>query len=531
MTDTAVAPSVRTPLDPRSSLGPAVAGRLAALVGAAPGRPRRTSFAPFDGSPLGEVPLSDSADVSRAVEGARAAQPAWAALPLRERAAVLLRFHDLLLDRQEGVLDIMQLETGKARVDAFEELEDAAITARYYAHSASRHLRPRRRQGALPLLTATTEHLRPKGVVGVISPWNYPLTLAVSDAVAALMAGNGVVLKPDSQTPFTALAAVELLYEAGLPRNLFPVVCGPGAEIGPALIGAVDYVMFTGSTATGRTIARQCAERLIGFSAELGGKNPLLVLADADLHRAVEGAVRACFANSGQLCVSIERLYVVDEVYDRFVPAFVEAVRSMRIATGLGWEARMGSLVSAQQLETVTRHVDDATARGARVLTGGRPRPDLGPLFYEPTVLEGVTDEMLLGRDETFGPVVAVHRVRDEAEAVARANDSDYGLNASVWASSRTGRRVAALLRAGTVNVNDGYAAAWASHDAPMGGMKDSGVGRRHGAEGIRKYTEPQTVAVQRLLPIGPFGGMSNEQYAQTMTRAVRVLRRLPFLD
>jgi succinate-semialdehyde dehydrogenase/glutarate-semialdehyde dehydrogenase len=231
--------------------------------------------------------VSDADDVREAVREARAAQVGWAARPLRERAAVFLRFHDLLLERQEWVLDIMQLETGKARIDAFEELEDAALTARHYARSAARHLRPRRRQGAIPVLTRTIEHSRPKGVVGVISPWNYPLTLAVSDAIPALLAGNGVVLKPDSQTPFTALAAVELLHEAGVPRELFRVVCGPGADLGAPLIDSVDYLMFTGSTSTGRLLAERCGRRLIGFSAELGGKNPLLVLEDAgSCHRA-----------------------------------------------------------------------------------------------------------------------------------------------------------------------------------------------------------------------------------------------------
>ncbi|BDZ47491.1 hypothetical protein GCM10025866_34000 [Naasia aerilata] len=191
----------------------------------------------------------------------------------------------------------------------------------------------------------------------------------------------------------------------------------------------------------------------------------------------------------------------------------------------------MGSLVSTQQVDTVTRHTADAVAKGARVLAGGKARPDLGPLFFEPTVLDGVTDDMTLGRDETFGPVVALYRVRDEAEAIARANDSSYGLNASVWSTAAHGKRVAAALRVGTVNVNEGYSAAWASHDAPMGGVKDSGMGRRHGREGILKYTDPQTVAVQRLLPLEPFGGLSNERYARGMTAAVKVLRRLPFLE
>ncbi|MGY1813778.1 succinic semialdehyde dehydrogenase [Blastococcus sp. SYSU D00820] len=526
MTTTAPSPSPAA----ATALDPALVARLAGLVTAAPGRPTQASTAPFDGSVVGEVPTCTAEDVQEAQRRARAAQREWAARPLAERCAVMLRYHDLVLERQREILDVAQTETGKARVSAFEELADVAMTARYYAHTAARHLRPTRRQGALPGLTKAVEHHHAKGLVGVISPWNYPLTLAVSDAVPALLAGNGIVLKPDAQTPFTALIAVELMIEAGLPRDLFQVVTGRGRDLGTPLIEGVDYLMFTGSTATGRVVAEQCARRLIGFSAELGGKNPMLVLADADLDRTVEGAVRACFSNSGQLCISVERMYVEDAVYDRFVPAFVERVRRMRLAAGLTWDAEMGSLVSQDQFDVVTSHVDDAVAKGARVLAGGRARPDLGPLFYEPTVLEGVTDEMVLARDETFGPVVAVARVRDADEAVERANDTCYGLNASVWSTPRRGAELATRIQAGTVNVNEAYAAAWASHDAPMGGMKDSGVGRRHGREGILKYTESQTVAVQRGLPVGPLPGLPLERYASVMTAGLKALKRMPFI-
>ena len=309
------------------------------------------------------------------------------------------------------------------------------------------------------------------------------------------------------------------------------VVTGPGPELGPPLIEAVDYMMFTGSTRTGRLIAEQCSRRLIGFSAELGGKNPMIVLADADLDAAVEGAVRGCFGSSGQLCISIERLYVEDAVYDAFVPALVERVAGMHLAARLGWEGDMGPLTSADQLATVARHVEDALSRGARALVGGRARPDLAPWFFEPTLLEGVTADMELFRDETFGPVVSVYRVRDEDEAVTAANDSEYGLNASIWAQARHGQQVATRVRCGTVVVNDAYAPAWGSTDAPMGGVKSSGVGRRHGREGIVKYTEPQTVATQRVLPIAPPAGVSGERYAALLTGALRVLRRTPFVS
>jgi succinate-semialdehyde dehydrogenase/glutarate-semialdehyde dehydrogenase len=392
-----------------------------------------------------------------------------------------------------------------------------------FAGSAPRLLRPRRRGGAIPLLTKTFEHHRPVGVVGIINPWNYPFNLPASDGAQALLAGNAVVLKPDSQTPFTALLLAELLTEAGLPAGLFQVLPGSGAELGPALVAGVDYLMFTGSTAVGRKLAGACAERLIGFSGELGGKNPLLVLDDADLAVAAAGTVHGAFANTGQVCVGIERAYIHASVYDEFVDRLVKEVSGLRVGVGYDWTLDVGSLSSARQLAAVSAHVEDAVAKGATVLAGGHARPDLGPYCYEPTVLAGVTPDMLLCREETFGPVLAVYRVASDDEAVERANDSRYGLNASVWSASR-GPEVAARLRTGTVNVNEGFAAAWGSHAAPMGGMGESGIGRRHGDHGLLKYTEPQTISVQRLHRIAPPRRLGNEGYANVMTTAIRLL-------
>lgn len=500
---------------------------LAARVTTAAERPTRPVTSPIDGAVLGEVPVCTPDDVALAVERARAAQATWAALPVGRRCAVARRFATLLMAHETELLDLIQAEAGKARLHAFTEFADVPLTAAYYARTAPGLLRPRRRRGAFPVLTRTVEHRRPVGVVGVISPWNYPLTLAVSDAIPALLAGNGVVLKPDSATPLTALLAASLLREAGLPEGLLGVVTGPGRELGPAMIDRVDHLMFTGSTATGREIAARCADRLVGFSAELGGKNAALVLDDADLDRAVEGVVESCFAGGGQVCVSIERLYVTDAVHDAFVPALVERVRRMRVGPGPDWDVEMGSLVSAERLAAVAAHVEDAVAKGARVLAGGHPMPELGPHFYAPTLLADVPDGARLAREETFGPVVAIYRVADAEEAIARANDTEYGLNASVW-SRRQGPAVAARLRAGTVNVNEGYVAAWGSHDAPMGGMGMSGVGRRHGAEGLLKYTEAQTIAQQRLIPASPSGVLAGERYPALIRPAVQVLRRLP---
>ncbi len=481
---------------------------------------------PMTGAPLAVLPVADARDVATAVQVASRAQRAWARVPVGERAAVLLRFHDLVLEHQGDLLDLVQLESGKARGHAFEEVADCAIAARHYGRSAAAYLRASRHPGTFPLLTRTVEHHRPRGVVGIISPWNYPLSLALTDALPALVAGNAVVLRPDPQGSLTALAGVELLVEAGLPADLLQVVLGPGETTGQAVVDRADYVCFTGSTATGRKVAAAAGRRLVGASLELGGKNTMYVAADADLRRAVPGAVRACFSSAGQLCISIERLAVHTDVVDTFVPRFVEAVEAMRLSTDLHWGADMGSLANEAQQVRFLEHVQDAVAKGARVLTGGRARPDVGPFVVEPTVLEGVTAAMACRDEETFGPLVAIHRVAGDDEAVRLANDTEYGLNASVWTRDvRRGREIAARIEAGTVNVNEGYAAAWGSMGSPMGGMKASGVGRRHGREGILKYTESQTVSSQHLLAIAPLPRQSDEGFARTLTRALKVIK------
>jgi acyl-CoA reductase-like NAD-dependent aldehyde dehydrogenase len=474
-----------------------------------------------------EVTFSTPADVAAAFERARKVQPEWAATDVRQRAQVMLDLHDLVLDRQDEILDLIQGESGKARKHAFEEVAHVAMTARYYGLTAQHQLRSQRRMGAFPGLTSVRVNRVPKGVVGIISPWNYPFTLALSDGLPALVAGNAVVSKPDTLTTLTAFRGVELLREAGLPDDLWQVVSGSGPVVGGALIDQADYLCFTGSTSTGRVVAAQAGQRLIGCSLELGGKNPMLVLRDASINRAAEGAVRACFSSAGQLCVSMERLFVADEIYDRFLAAFLTRVNAMRLAADFSFQTDMGSMVSQAQLATVAEHVDDAVAKGARVLTGGRPRPDIGPLFYEPTVLEGVRPGMTVFADESFGPVVSVYSFTDEADAVSRANEGGYGLNASVYTRDvRRGRRIAASIRCGTVNINEGYAPTFASIDSPMGGMRDSGLGRRQGPEGIHRYTDPQAVASQRVR-VAPVGGLSDETYARSMTGLLRLLKRV----
>lgn len=487
-----------------------------------------TAINPATGEPLHPIPQSSVDDVRAAIARAREAQEAWARVPVADRAAVLLRFHDLVLDRQTDILDIIQAESGKARKHAFEEPADVAMTARYYAYAGPANLLPTRRAGMFPFLTQAREIRHPKGVVGVISPWNYPFTMAVSDALPALLAGNAIVAKAAGQTTLTALLAVELLVEAGLPEGLWQHVVGDGASIGGAIADGVDFVCFTGSTAVGRLIASRCGERLIGCSLELGGKNPLLVLDDADLDRAAEGAVRACFSNAGQLCISTERVYVVESVYDEFRRRFLDRVGALRIGLTGDFEPDLGSLIGAEQLATVRAHLDDAVDHGARVLTGGRHRPDIGPFVFEPTVLEDVRPGMRCFAEETFGPLVALYRVGDDEAAIAAANETSYGLSASVWSRDlRRAGAVAERLRTGTVNINEGYIPAWGSADAPMGGMRDSGLGRRHGTEGILKYTEAQTIAVQHVHGVAPIKGMSYGTFTKVVTAALRGLRKI----
>jgi succinate-semialdehyde dehydrogenase/glutarate-semialdehyde dehydrogenase len=489
------------------------------------------SVHPFTGAPLAALPLSSADDVASAVARARAAQREWAGVPVRERAAVLDRLGALVLERQGDVLDLVQMESGKARRSAFEEVGDVAQVTRHYAVRGSRYLADRREPGMLPFLTGVRVHRRPVGVVGVVAAWNYPLTLALADAVPALLAGNAVVLKPDPQTTLSALWSAEQLEDAGLPADLFTVVAG-GAEVGSALVDHVDHVAFTGSTAVGRRIAARAGERLIGATLELGGKNSLYVAADADLGSAVPGAVRACFSSAGQLCLSAERLVLHESVAAEFLERFVAAVRELRLGPDLDYTADVGSLASRAQLDRVTAHVDDALARGARALTGGVHRPDVGPFFYAPTVLDGVPRDALVATEETFGPVVSVTRVASDDEAVRVMNDSEHGLHASIWSADVAhARRVAERIEAGTVAINDGYGSAWGSVAAPMGGMKAWGLGRRHGREAVEAFTEAQTVAVQRGARFGAsldgVYGLGGETPSEIVTAGLRVLRRL----
>lgn len=501
---------------------------LARRIVCSPRSETHTPQVAFTGEPLPAYPLSTAADVEVAFQTARAAQAAWQRRPMAERARLVLRLHDVALDRRAEIMDVVQMETGKARIHAFEEVVDTALNSRYYARTAGGYLRPRRRSGFVPGLTVAHEYRHAKGVVGLIAPWNFPLVLALGDAIPALMAGNAIVTKPDTQTTYTSLLAADLLAEAGVPEGLFQVVAGAGSVLGPEVVDRADYVSFTGSTATGRLVAERAARRLVGASMELGGKNAAIVMADANLARAVEGTIHGAFSSSGQLCVSAERLYVHDDVYDAFVSRLVRRIEGMAITADYDFTAEMASLISRSQLERVASHVDDAVARGATVLTGGRALPEIGPHFYAPTLLEGVMPDMGVCDEETFGPVVSVYRFTDEDDIVKLANDSPFGLNASIWSRDvRGARRLAHRIEVGTVNINEGYGASWGSVDAPMGGMKDSGLGRRHGAEGILKYTESQTVATAWLTNYAAPPFLSQEHYVSAVAAGLRALKAM----
>jgi acyl-CoA reductase-like NAD-dependent aldehyde dehydrogenase len=458
-----------------------------------------SAVAPFTGEPLPEVPQTEPAALAAAATRARAAQQQWADRPVAERVEVVLTLARLVLRDRDRLLDVVQWETGKSRVHANIELLGLPAVAAHYGRHAPAYLAEQRATSGAPGLVRTRVARRPKGVVGVIAPWNYPLFLAVGDVLPALLAGNAVLSKADSQAPLSLLAARALAAEAGLPDDLWQVVAGPGSTLGEPLLDEVDHLAFTGSTATGRRLAAACGQRLIGASMELGGKNPMIVRADADLDAAVTGAVQACFSNAGQICIGIERIYVHESRYDEFVAGLADAAGAVTIGASYDFDHEVGSLTSAEQLTTTRMHVEDALQKGAKAVAGGRARPDLGPFFFEPTVLVDVRPDMAVHAEETFGPVVSVHPVVDDEDAIARANDTEYGLSASIWSRDLgAARAMAARIRAGGINVNDGYLSAIASVAAPMGGMGASGVGRRHGPDGLLRYTEAQTVAAQR---------------------------------
>ena len=485
----------------------------------------------YTGEVLVELPQSTPADVEAASAAAREAQKAWAATPLKERLAVFARAHELIIANQHTIADLIQAESGKARRMAFEEACDPVMVMSHYLKRAPKVLARKRHAGPVPVLSHSTEVHIPRGVVGIIAPWNFPFATGLSDAVPALMAGNAVLLKPDNKTALSPLYGISLLEQAGLPEGLFQVVCGEGPEVGPTLIDNVDYVMFTGSTGTGRFIGERAGANLIDCCLELGGKNPMIVLDDLDdaaLDDLMPSMLFAVFANTGQVCMHIERIYVPEGMYPTFRDRFVAAASALRLGAAYDFGPEIGGLIAPDHLARGQSPGEDAGARGAQVLGGGRARPDLGPTFFEPTVLEGVTKEMLHGTVETFGPVVALHSYRTLDEAVALANDTDYGLNASVWGTDiKRALAVADRIESGNVNINDGLATAYASKGTPSGGLKTSGVGARHGDQGLLKYTDVKNIAVLKKQVMGPTAKQTYDDYAKQMQMSLRWMRKL----
>jgi acyl-CoA reductase-like NAD-dependent aldehyde dehydrogenase len=452
---------------------------------------------PATGDVIGRVADTDAEQVQAAVSRARQAQPAWAKLGVRSRAELFTRSRRWLLSHRQEVIDSIVAENGKAEEDAIVELVYCVSAFSYWAKRARRYLADARVRSLSPFVLGRSMYTRrePLGVVGVIGPWNNPLINSFGDAIPALAAGNAVVLKPSEYTPLTALLMQTMARECGWPDDVFQVVTGSGAT-GEALVDAVDFVMFTGSTRTGRAVAARAAQRLIPSSLELGGKDALIVLADAPLERAVNVAVHGGLFNGGQTCTSVERVYVEAPVYDEFVTRVRRRFEKVTMGQtgGLG-RADVGAMTFPAQVDIVAEHVRDAVDRGARVLVGGQATSGPGR-FFEPTLLVDVDHSMRCMREETFGPTLPIMKVADAEEAVRLTNDSGYGLQASIVSSDISrARQLAARLQVGCVTINDAQSN-YMALGLPMGGWKDSGLGVRHGAEGIRKYTRLQSVSV-----------------------------------
>jgi acyl-CoA reductase-like NAD-dependent aldehyde dehydrogenase len=455
---------------------------------------------PATGEVIGYVPDTPADQVAAAVSQARQAQPGWARLGARTRAELFTRSRRWLLAHRQEITDSIVAENGKAEEDAIVEVVYCVSAFAYWAKHAKALLEDTKVRSLSPFVLARTMYTRraPLGVVGVIGPWNNPLINSFGDAIPALAAGNAVVLKPSECTPLTALLMQKMARECGWPDGAFQVVTG-GGETGRALVDEVDFVMFTGSTRTGRAVAARAGQRLIPCSLELGGKDALIVLSDASVERAVNVALHGALFNGGQTCTSVERVYVEAPVYEAFVVRLRERFAEVTLgrSAGLG-SADVGAMTFPPQLEIVEDHVRDAVSRGARVLAGGQRAPGPGR-FFEPTLLVDVDHSMKCMREETFSPTLPVMKVADAEEAVRLANDSEYGLQAAVIGKNTArARKLAARLEAGCVTINDAQTN-YMALGLPMGGWKGSGLGVRHGPDGIRKYTKLQAISVNRF--------------------------------
>ena len=482
---------------------------------------------PSNAKRIYELPQLNADQVAEAVSNARGFSRSWAQTDVATRAGILTRLHEVLLENESKILDLLQLETGKSRGHAFEEFAGALGAARYYGRNARKFLKRTKTKAGVPALTKTWVEYQPLGVVGIVTPWNYPLALTMLDVLPALAAGNAVVQKTDNQTTLPGLFCRLLAIQAGLPEEAWTIVVGDGAEVGDALTDNVDYIAFTGSTKTGMHVASRAGARLIGASLELGGKNPMIVLPGANLEQAAELVLGGAFGSAGQLCVSIERIYVPNDSKEEFLTLLAEKVHSLKVGKSSDFTIDMGSLVSATQLERVSGFVDSAVQGGATVVAGGKSLPEAGPYFYAPTVLTDVDPASPAGCAEIFGPVVVVFGYNDVDEAVREANNTEYGLNASVVGKKSEARLVASRLKAGSVNINEGFRATFASMDSPMGGMKHSGKGRRNGKAGIVRFTDQRTVGVGSKLLKLPSRGAHWVRMAPLMRLLSKILNRI----
>ena len=454
---------------------------------------------PADARVVGDVPNQRAETVAATARELRLFQPEWEAIGPKGRKTWLLKFQDWVLDNAKRITDIVQSESGKTRAEGLTEPVAVADLLNYWAGNAERFLADAHPTQLHPMAAGKklTTVYRPYPLVGVITPWNFPFAMPGLDVLPALAAGAAVLLKPSEVTPLSAVEFVRGWIEVGAPPVL-AVATGYG-ETGAAVIDAVDYLQFTGSTATGRKVAVQCAHRLIPYSLELGGKDPAIVLADADLERAANGIAWGGLFNSGQVCLSVERVYVVEPVYDEFVAKLTRKVAELRQGQDDdSFKHDIGAMATSAQRDIMQRHVDEAVAAGATVVTGGKPTGT--GTFFEPTVLIDVEHSMTCMTEETFGPTLPVMKVADESEAIRLANDSDYGLSATVWtADKERGERVARQLEVGAVNIND-FMANMFAYAVPMGGWKQSGIGTRAGgAGGIRKYCRQQAITSPRI--------------------------------
>ena len=460
------------------------------------------SVNPATGEILRELDCAGEREVEAVVARARAAQPAWASLGLRRRIAIVGEFQKKLLEKKSEIAAVVTREAGKPLAESLvTEVLVVLDAARFLIDNAWNLLRdePVPHGNLAAKLKRGSLVREPHGVVGIISPWNYPFSIPATETLAALVAGNAVVLKPSELTPLVALDLASLLYAAGLPKDMFQVVIGEGSAGAALLNSPIDKLVFTGSVATGKRIAAAAAERLLPVVLELGGKDPMLVLDDADVDVASSAAVWGAFVNAGQACLSVERCYAHRSLYETFAQACAEKAKRLRVGNGMDGNTDVGPMIHDRQVRIVESHVEDAKARGARVLAGGTRLPELGTNFFAPTVLADVTHDMRIVREETFGPVLPIMAFADDDEAVQMANDSEYGLAASVWTRDSTrGERLARRIHAGTVMVND-VISCFGISEAPHGGVKASGVGRTHGRFGLDEMVRVKYLDVDRM--------------------------------